>query len=105
MSTGLIAVLLFLVWGVIAATREGDRKRPVKKTGQRSAGSAAGIRINHPHIISEDEYECGVCGRRFTGEPDSCPYCGAGFTGSVTDYEEFDDEEDEMEAWDEEDGW
>ena len=33
-----------------------------------------------------------------------CPYCGSRFTEMVTDEEEFDFEEDELEAWDEEDG-
>lgn len=34
-----------------------------------------------------------------------CPHCGARFTGRVTDHEEFDDEEEELETWDEEDGF
>ena len=34
----------------------------------------------------------------------ACPSCGARFTCSKEDYEEFDEEEDELEAWDEEEG-
>ena len=77
----------------------------------RKGGSSAGsqgrprVRVDHPHIISNDEYECTVCGRRFDRDTMSCPHCGVRFTDRKTDYEEFDDEEDEMEAWDEEDGW
>ena len=63
------------------------------------------IRIDHPHAISDDEYECTVCGRRFSADTMVCPHCGVRFTESKTDYEEFDGEEDEMEAWDEEEGW
>ena len=33
-----------------------------------------------------------------------CPYCGARFSGRVVDEKEFEEEEDELEAWDEEDG-
>jgi len=40
----------------------------------------------------------------FRGKSSVCPSCGARFTGSKEDYEEFDEEEDELEAWDEEDG-
>ena len=32
----------------------------------------------------------------------TCPHCGARFGGRVTDEEEFDEEEEELEAWDEE---
>ena len=64
-----------------------------------------GIRIEHPHVIDDTDYECSVCGHRFGGAAGSCPSCGTVFGGEKTDYEEFDFEEDELEAWDEEDGW
>lgn len=43
-------------------------------------------------------------GKRFRGKSSVCPACGARFAGSKEDYEEFDEEEDELEAWDEEEG-
>ena len=74
--------------------------------GNKSRNGAAGksTRIDHPHLIDDDDYECPVCGARFEKNVMTCPRCGAWFTGKVTDTEEFDEEEDEMEAWDEEDG-
>ena len=74
--------------------------------GNKSRNGAAGksTRIDHPHLIDDDDYECPVCGARFEKNVMTCPRCGARFTGKVTDTEEFDEEEDEMEAWDEEDG-
>ena len=61
-------------------------------------------RIDRPHVIDPDDYECSVCHRRFRKNQMICPYCGARFAERVTDEEEFDFEEDELEAWDEEDG-
>lgn len=93
--------VLWIVLGVIilAALSSGKEKssKPVSSKGQP-------LRIDHPHIISDDESECSVCGKRFPGKRSVCPSCGACFTGSKEDYEEFDEEEDELEAWDEEDG-
>ena len=51
-------------------------------------------RIDRPHVIDPDDYECSVCHRRFRRDTMRCPYCGAGFTGRVKDEEEFDFEED-----------
>ena len=75
-------------------------------SGGKSRGGAGGkrARIDHPHVIDPDDYECPVCGARFEKDVMTCPRCGARFTGKTTDTEEFDEEEDEMEAWDEEDG-
>ncbi len=61
------------------------------------------IRITHPHYIDDDEYECTICGRRFDRNQMSCPHCGVRFTETKTDYEEYDEEEDEEAYWDEED--
>ncbi len=69
-----------------------------------ASGERPRVRIDHPHVVSGDEYECTVCGRRFDRDTMTCPHCGVRFTDRKTDYEEFDDEEDEMEAWDEEEG-
>ena len=63
------------------------------------------VRIDHPHYISDDEYECSVCGRRFSLPLNSCPHCGVQFSGRKTDDTEYDDELDEeleMDEWDEE---
>ena len=65
---------------------------------------ATGTIIRHPHAIDPDDYECSVCGRRFPKEQAECPYCSARFTGRKTDDMEFLLEEDELEAWDEEEG-
>ena len=42
------------------------------------------------YIISDDESECSVCGKRFRGQSSVCPFCGARFAGSREDDEEFD---------------
>ena len=79
-----------------------------KKGNGKSSSGVSGrprIRIDHPHVIDADDYECGICGRRFSGDRMTCPYCGVRFTGRKENYEEFDWEEDELEAWDEEEGW
>lgn len=80
---------------ILAACSGGGRKQPVRK---------GPYRIDRPHVIDPDDYECSVCGRRFRKDRMTCPHCGAGFTGRVKDEEEFFFEEDELEAWDEEDG-
>ena len=74
------------------------------KNNRRFRSSGRTMRVNHPHVIDDDDYECPVCGRRFREDQMFCPYCDAQFDGKVTDTEEWDEEEDEMEAWDEEDG-
>ena len=72
--------------------------------GKKNGGRKEPYRIDRPHVIDPDDYECSVCHRRFRKNRMSCPYCGAGFAGRVTDEDEFIFEEDELEAWDEEDG-
>ncbi len=77
-----------------------------KGKGKRPAGSGGQpVRIDHPHLITEDACECSVCGRRFPDKCSVCPFCGTRFTGSREDYGEFDEEEEEQKAWDEEDGF
>ena len=78
------------------ASYDDEDEEPVRRKG---------IRIEHPHAIDDTDYECSVCGRRFDREVGNCPFCGAVFSGKKTDYEEFDFEEDELEDWDEEEGW
>ena len=69
-----------------------------KKTAQKGP-----YRIDRPHVIDPDDFECSVRHRRFQEEAEECPYCGAQFVGRVTDEGEWYEEEDELEAWDEED--
>lgn len=96
-----MSTVIWIVLGVIAlAALFGSKRKGSKSNG--STGQP--IRIDHPHVISDDESECSVCGKRFQGKQSVCPSCGARFTISKEDYEEFDEEEDELEAWDEEDG-
>ncbi len=85
---------------IVLATLSGGKGKGSKSTDLKGQP----VRIDHPHVISDDESECSVCGKRFRGKQSVCPSCGARFTISKEDYEEFDEEEDELEAWDEEDG-
>ena len=91
--------MMSFVWVIVGAVvllalLSGNSKR--RNTGP--------VRIDHPHVIDEDDYECAVCHHRFRKNVMICPKCGARFTGRVEDGTEWDEEEDEMEAWDEEDG-
>lgn len=91
--------VLWIVIGVLILAMLSSSK----EKGSKSAGTKGQpFRIDHPHVISDDESECSVCGKRFQGKSSVCPSCGTRFVGSKEDYEEFDEEEDELEAWDEE---
>ena len=70
-----------------------------------ASGERPRPRIEHPHYISEDEYECGICGHRFGKPYASCPHCGVLFNCKETDEEEWDEEFDEECDMDEEEGW
>ena len=78
-----------------------------KKAGASAPRERPRLRIDHPHVIAADEYECTICGRRFSRNTMSCPYCGVRFNGTETDDTEFLMEEDEIEFWEEEEeeGW
>ena len=91
-------VIWILIGAVLFAALSGGRGKGSKPAGSRGKP----FRTDYPHIISDDESECSVCGKRFRGKHSVCPFCGARFDGSREDYEEFDEEEDELEAWDEE---
>lgn len=93
--------ILWIVIGIVILIALSGGKGKDSKTVD-SRGQP--FRIDHPHVISDDESECSACGKRFRGKSTICPSCGARFTGSKEDYEEFDEEEDELEAWDEEEG-
>ena len=75
-----------------------------RNKGSGNSGTKSNARIDHPHVIDDDDYECSACHRRFHRNVMVCPYCGTRFTGRIEDTEEWDEEEDELEAWDEEDG-
>ena len=62
------------------------------------------IRIDHPHVVDDDDFECSVCHKRFRRNTMICPFCGARFTAQIEDLEEKEEEEEELDAWDEEDG-
>ena len=89
------------VWLIVGALVLAGCLSGGKGKGDRFSGPH---RIDRPHVIEPDDYECSVCHRRFRQDVMACPYCGAQFRGRVKDEEEFEDEEDELEAWDEEDG-
>ena len=74
------------------------------KSNGRKPGTNGNVRIDHPHVIDDDDYECSTCHKRFRKNTMVCPYCGTHFTGRIENTEEWDEEEDELEAWDEEDG-
>ena len=89
---------IWIVLGVIAlGALFGGNKRDDRS-------SKEPVRIDHPHVIEDDDYECSVCHRRFRKAGMVCPYCGVSVSGRVVDEEESEDEADELDAWDEEDG-
>ena len=92
--TGGIVVL------IIVGCAFGKGKKQAHASGERPRP-----RIDHPHYITEDEYECGICGHRFTGNSMNCPYCGVRFNTVEKNEEEWYEEFDEECAWDEEEGW
>lgn len=73
------------------------------RSGKSKPGTNGSIRIDHPHVIDADDYECSACHRRFRDDTMVCPFCGTRFTGRTEDTEEWDEEEDELEDMDEED--
>ena len=73
-------------------------------SGKKNTARKGPYRIDRPHVIDPDDYECSVCHRRFRKDQMACPYCGTQFAGRETDEDEFILEEDELEAWDEEEG-
>ncbi len=82
-----------VVLGLLSAGNRGSRKPEADDI----------VRIDHPHVIDDDDFECTACHRRFRENTMICPYCGTHFTARAEDTEEWDEEEDELEAWDEED--
>ena len=72
-------------------------------SGNSKSKNSGPVRIDHPHVIEDDDYECAVCHHRFRENVMICPSCGTRFTERVEDSTELDEEEDEFEAWYEED--
>ena len=96
-----MSTVVWIMLGVIVlAALSGSKGKGSKPAGSKGQS----VRIDHQHVISDDESKCSVCGKRFRGKQSVCPFCGTRFAGSKEDYEEFDEEEDELEAWDEEEG-
>lgn len=89
-----------IFWIVAAAVIVGACTGGRKK----NASSKGPYRIDRPHVIDPDDYECSVCKRRFRKDQMVCPYCRVRFSVRMMDDEDFVFEEDELEAWDEEDG-
>ncbi|MBQ6382361.1 MAG: hypothetical protein IJQ88_05435 [Clostridia bacterium] len=67
-----------------------------------AAGKSAAVRVDHPHYIDADEYECSACGARFSRRSMVCPRCGARFGGTREDSTAFEEEMLEIEDWEEE---
>ena len=59
------------------------------KNGKSSGARGNPTRIDHPHYIERDDYECSVCGARFGRKGMTCPKCGARFQGTRKDENEF----------------
>ncbi len=87
--SAVVWILLAVV--ILAVCSGGGKKKP-----------AGPHRIDRPHVLDPDDYECSVCHRRFRKDQMVCPYCGTRFAERVTDEEEFIDEEEELEEWDDE---
>ena len=97
---------IFGISAVLAVVITILRKKDILPEKQQQPKRAAGSghpRISHPHLLSEDNYECPVCGRRFTKNTMSCPYCHACFTGTREDEDEFLDEEEFLDMMEEDD--
>ena len=90
-----MSVAVWIVIGiVILAACSGGGKKKVSRNSP--------IRIDRPHVIDPDEYECSVCHFRFRKNSMVCPHCGTRFAGRTTDDRAYMFEVDELEAWEEE---
>lgn len=58
------------------------------------------IRIDRMHYYDPDDHECSVYGARFEGKSMVCPRCGARFTGTKDEDDEF---VEEMVLWEDDD--
>ena len=90
------ALFWIVAAAVIVGACAGGRKKGTPSKGP--------YRIDRPHVIDPEDYECSICHRRFRKDQMVCPYCNVRFSLRVTDEDDFLFEEDELESWDEEDG-
>ncbi len=75
------------------------------KNGKSTEAGRENTLVYRPHYITDDEYECGNYGERFSRSASVCPRCGARFGRTEKNEDEYDDEleeELEMDEWDEE---
>ena len=91
-----MSAVFWIVIGIVLLAALSGVKKP--------AAPKEPYRIDRLHVIDPEDYECSACRRRFQKNQMICPYCGARFTERVKDGEEYDFEEDELAAWDAEDG-
>ena len=84
-----------VVWILIAVVILG-----VWASGRKKTAPKRPHRIDWPHVLAPDDYECSICRRRFRKNLMICPYCGTKFAERVMDDDEFIEEEDELEEWD-----
>lgn len=92
------------IWVIIGAVVILGLLSGGNKSNSRKSETNSNVRIDHPHLIDDDDYECSTCHKRFRKNTMVCPHCGTRFTEKIEDSEEWDEEEDELEAWDEEEG-
>ncbi len=85
---------IWAVLGFLAVLLLGNAGKSRKKDDQ----SADARRIDHPHYMDPDEYECPECGARFRKNVMTCPKCGKQFAGTREDDGEF---LEEMDFWEE----
>ena len=90
-----MSTLIWIGLGIVAVCLLGSKG---KTSGQKTARKPT--RIDHPHYIDLDEYECGVCGCKFRRKTMTCPRCGARFAATREDDSEF---VEEMILWDDDD--
>ena len=90
-----IAVWIVIGLVILAACAAGSGKG-----GKRSGSRGEPTRIDHPHYYDPDDSECSVCGARFRKKGMVCPKCGARFSGTKEDDDEFIEE---MVIWDDDD--
>ena len=101
-----MAVLFAAFMGIaVLAAVCGLKQSPgARGSGSRSDRNKEILRIDRPHYYDPDEHECSACGTRFREDTMVCPGCGARFTGTKADEEEYTEEWLEEEEWDEEEG-
>ena len=83
------------------------KNRKENRTIARGLRERPRTRIDHPHYLTDDEYECTVCGTRFRSNADRCPHCGVIFNRTAVSEDEFVqelEEEMDMDDWDGENG-